>query len=163
MEQSPTPAAEVINNYFLNITGNLNIQAVKDNNPISLLKKHYPYAFPPMQTVPVTEGEIRAIISSVKPKNSSGYDGIPTKILKLCGSQINKPLALIIDKSIKMGVFPERLKYAAITPSHQKGDVSNMANYRPISLLPVFSKIFEKVLYSRLNQHLQADNILTTE
>jgi hypothetical protein len=42
--------AELINNYFLNITGNLNIQAVKDNNPISLLKKNYPYAFPPMQT-----------------------------------------------------------------------------------------------------------------
>jgi hypothetical protein len=63
MEQPPTQAAEVINNYFLNITGNLNIrvQAVKDNNPISLLKKHYPYTFPPMPTVPVTEGEIRGV------------------------------------------------------------------------------------------------------
>jgi hypothetical protein len=163
MEQSSTQAVEVFNNYFLNITGNLNIQAAKDNNPISLLKKHYPYAFPPMPTVPVTEGEIRGIISSMKPKNSSGYGGISTKILKLCGSQISRPLAFITDKSIKTGVFPERLKYAVITTLHKKGDVYNMANYRPISLLPVFLKIFERVKHSRLNQHLQANNTLTTE
>jgi hypothetical protein len=99
----------------------------------------------------------------MKPKNSSGYDGISTKILRLCGSQISKPLAFISDKSIKTGVFPERLKYAVTTPSHKKGDVSNMANYRTMSLLPLFSNIFEKVLHSRLNQHLQTNNILTTE
>jgi len=62
--------AQVINNYFLNIRGNLNIQFVKNNNFISLLKKYYPYAFPPMQEVPVTEGEIRGIINLMKPKNS---------------------------------------------------------------------------------------------
>jgi hypothetical protein len=156
---------EVINNYFLNIPGNLNIKAVKDNNSISLLKKHYPYAFPPMQTVPVTEGEIRGIINSMKPKNSLGYDGISTKILKLCGSQISKPLSFIINKSIKTGVFPERLTYAVITPLHKKGYVSDIANYRPIPILPVFSKIFEKVMHIRLNQHLQTNNthILATE
>jgi len=163
MEQPPTQVAQVINNYFLNIPGNLNIQAIKNNDFISQLKKHYPYAFPPMQTVPVTEGEIRGIINSLKPKNSSGYNGISTKILKLCGSQISKPLAFIIDKSIKTGVFPECLKYAVITPLHKRGDVPDMANYRPISLLPVFSKIFEKAMHSRLNQHLQTNNILATE
>jgi len=62
-----------------------------------------------------------------------------------------------------MGVFPERLKYAVVISLHKKGDVSNMANYRPISLLPMFSKVFEKTMYCRLNQHLQANNILATE
>ena len=90
-----------INNYFLNITGNLNLQATKNSNCIPLLEKYYPDKFPPMQTVPVTEGEIRWIINSMKPKISLGYDGISTKILKLCGSQISKPLDFIIDKSIK--------------------------------------------------------------
>jgi hypothetical protein len=46
---------------------------------------------------------------------------------------------------------------------HKKGDVLNMANYRPISLLPVFSKVFEKAVCCRLKQHLQANNILATE
>jgi hypothetical protein len=61
-----------------------------------------------------------------------------------------------------MGVFPERLKCAVVIPLHKKGDVSNMANYRKISLLPVFSKVFEKAMYCRLNQHLQTNNILAT-
>jgi hypothetical protein len=97
-----------------------------------------------MQIVPITEGEIRSIISSLKSKNSSGYDGISTKILKLCGNQISKPLAFISNKSITMGVFPEQLQYAVLIPLHKKGDVSNVANYRPISLLPVFLKFFLK-------------------
>ena len=162
-EQPPNLLAQIINNYFLNVPGNLKIQATKNNDFISLLEKHYPYAFPPMQIVPVTEGEIRGIINTMKPKNSSGYDGISTKVLKPSGSQISKLLAFIIDKSIKTGIFPERLKYAVVTPLHKRGDVSDIANYRPISLLPAFSKILEKIMHSRLYQHLQTNNILTTE
>jgi hypothetical protein len=105
-----------------------------------MLKKYYPFEFPPMQIVFFTEGEIRSIISSLKSKNSSGYDGMSTKIIKLCGNQINKNLAFIFNKSITMGVFPEQLNYAVVIPLHNEGDVSNMANYRPISLLPVFLK-----------------------
>jgi hypothetical protein len=62
-----------------------------------------------------------------------------------------------------MGIFPEGLKYVVVIPLHKKGDVSNMANYRPISLLPVFSKVFEKVMNCRLNQHLHTNNMLATE
>jgi hypothetical protein len=56
-----------------------------------------------------------------------------------------------------MGVFLEQLKYAVVIPLHKKGDVSNMANYKPVSLLPVFSNVFEKAMYCRLNQHLQTN------
>jgi len=58
-----------------------------------------------MQTVLITEGEIRCIISSIKPKNLSGYDGISTKMLQLYGNKISKPLACIVNKSIIMGFF----------------------------------------------------------
>jgi hypothetical protein len=81
----------------LNITENLNILIAKENNPVSLLKKYYPFEFPPMQKLPITEAEIRSIISSLKSKNSSGYDGISTKILKLCGNQISKPLGFTFN------------------------------------------------------------------
>ena len=69
---------------------------------------------------------------------------ISTKILKLCGNQISNSLAFIFNKSITMGVLPEQLKYAILIPLHKKGDVSNVANYRPFSLLLVFSKVFKK-------------------
>ena len=62
-----------------------------------------------------------------------------------------------------MGVFPEQLKYAVVIPLHRKGGVSNMANCRLISLLSVFSKVFEKAMYCRLNQHLHTSYILATE
>ena len=147
----------------MNISENLNIHNAKHNNPLSLLKKRYPLEFPPMQTVPITEREIGHIISSKKSTISSGYDGISAKILRLCGNQISKPPAFIVNKSITVGVFPEWLKYAVAIPLHKKGDVLNMANYRPISLLPVFSKVFEEAVYCRLKQHLQANNTLATE
>ena len=94
-----------------------------------------------MQIVPITEGEIRSIISALKSKNSSGYDGISTKVLKLCRNQISRTFTYICNKSIIMGVFPDRLKCATVTPLYRKGDVSKMDNYRPTSLLPVFAKV----------------------
>jgi hypothetical protein len=59
------------------------------------------------------------------------------------------------------GVFPDRLKYATIIPVFKKGDKQDLSNYRPISILTSFNKIFEKVIYSRLVQHLNDHNILS--
>ena len=83
IEQSPKRVVEAFNYYFLNITENLNMHTAKDNNTISLLKKYYPFKFPPMQIVPITEREIRNIISSLKSKNSSSYDGISNQNIKI--------------------------------------------------------------------------------
>ena len=155
--------AETFNNYFLNITNNLQIHTGYDTSPISLLKNAYQNDFSQMKTIPVTEGEILSIINSMTTKNSSGYDGISTKILKICSLIISKPLCHICNTSIQSGVFPDHLKYAVVKPLFKNGSRSNMSNYRPISLLPAFSKIVERVMYSRLNQHLIVNNILAEE
>jgi hypothetical protein len=67
------------------------------------------------------------------------------------------------NKSLSLGVFPMRLKYSQINPIFKKGDKTDVANYRPISLLTSFSKIFEKVIYNRLQYHLDINNILAHE
>jgi len=64
---------------------------------------------------------------------------------------------------LSAGTFPDRLKYSEIKPICKKGDKTQITNYRPISLLPVFSKIFEKVLYKRLHNHSSSNNILVKE
>jgi hypothetical protein len=69
LRSPPKQAAEAFNNYFLNVTENLNIHIAKENNPISLLKKYYPFEFPPRQIVPIREWEIKSIISSLKSIN----------------------------------------------------------------------------------------------
>ena len=95
--------------------------------------------------------------------NSSLYDEISCKIIKSCASIISFPLSYIYNYSLHTGIFPDRLKTAVVKPLHKKGDKFNISNYRPISLLPTFSKIFEKAMYSRLNQHLYTNNILVPE
>jgi hypothetical protein len=62
---------------------------------------------------------------------------------------------------LSTGIFPDRLKYSEIKPVYKQGDKLSTSNYRPISLLPAFSKIFEKITYKR--QHLATNNILTKE
>jgi hypothetical protein len=62
-----------------------------------------------------------------------------------------------------MGIFPERLKYITVKPLNKKGDNSNMANYGPISLLKILSKVVETTMHHRLNHHLQTNNISVAE
>jgi hypothetical protein len=81
----------------------------------------------------VTEIEINNAINNLKSKNSSGYDGITNKLLKLSSHTISRPLSYIINKSLIKGVCPERLKYT-IKPKLKKGDKTLIQNYRPISI-----------------------------
>jgi hypothetical protein len=116
-----------------------------------------------MKVIPVTKGEIINVIGSLKSNESSGYDGISSRILKLCSVSISAPLSYICNMSIITGVFHERLKYPVIKPLYKKGDKVDNTNYRPISMLTVFSKILENVMHHRLSQHLHVDNILVQE
>ena len=93
-----------------------------------------------------TTGEIEKIIKELKSKSSCGYDEITTKILIISSPFIASPLIYICNRMLSTGTFPDRLKYSEIKPIYKKGDKTLITNYRPISLLTVFSKIFEKVL-----------------
>jgi len=104
--------------------------------------------------------EINKIIDSLKDKNSSGYDEISTKIIKISKPFIIFPFISICNKMLVQGIYPERLKFSLIKPIYKSGDKYSPSNYRPISLLPVFSKIFEKVIYKRLFDHLNSNVIL---
>ena len=62
--------------------------------------------------------------------------------------------------SMQKGFFPDELKVAKVTPVYKKNDETNLGNYKPISVLPCFSKILERIIYNRLYKHLNSDNIL---
>jgi Notch-like protein len=138
----------------------LNIHKFEKGDTISFLKDSFPRNFPNINVIPITEAEIKSIISFVKPKYSSGYDEITSKILKSCSSIISFPLSHICNYSLHTGIFLDRLKIAVAKPLHKKRDKSNISNYKPISLLSTFSRVFEKAMYNRLNQHLHTNNIL---
>ena len=110
--------------------------------------------YPSMECKCTTTKEIEQIIKSLKTKNSYGYDEISTKILKISCSFISSPLNYICNKILFWGKFPARLKYAVIKPLHKNGDKCEMSNYRPVSLLTSFLKIFEMVMKTRILKHL---------
>jgi len=119
--------------------------------------------YPNMECNCTTVKEIEQIIKSLKSKNSHGYDEISTKILKISCPFIRSPVNFICNKMLFGGVFPNRLKYANIIPLHKNGDKCEASNYRPISLLTSFSKIFETVMQKRILKHITKYNILSTE
>ena len=98
---------------------------------------------------------------SFKSSNSCGYDEVPTKLLKLCSHFISSPLYYIRSRTLFIGVFADRLKYAIIRPLFKEDNKNNVSNYRPISILTSFSKLFGKVMQTRLLKHLTDHNILS--
>ena len=111
----------------------------------------------------ITERETLNIISNLKSKNSSGKDEISNKLLKSIKYEISKPLTIIINQSLETGIFPDALKIAKVKPLFKKGDNCCLNNYRPISLLPTISKIFERVMYIQLYTYFNANNLLSEQ
>ena len=93
-------------------------------------------------------------------KKSPGHDGFSGKFIKLCSPFISELLANIINMSISKGVYPDSLKIARVSPIFKKGVKSDPNNYRPISVLSLINKVFEKVLHARLYSYLNKYNIL---
>ena len=100
------------------------------------------------------------LIRSRDINKSHGFDQISVRMLKICDSSIIKPLSIIFNNALNCGVFPASWKKANIIPIHKKGDKMDIKNYRPISLLPICGKLFEKVIYNSLYKYYEFNKIL---
>lgn len=111
--------------------------------------------------LPVDRHEICGILRDLPNKHGAGVDEIPTFILRHVADQLSQPLAEIINECLVAGCFPSSLKIAKVIPVFKKGSRVNIKNYRPISLLPSLSKVFERVIYNRLMGFLSRHKIFT--
>jgi len=109
---------------------------------------------------PVTRTEIMDAISQLQSKKSEDMYNISMHTIKQFVSALIEPLYHLIYKSFETGSLPEQLKIAKIVPIFKGGDKLLPDNYRPISLLPNFSKIFEKVMSNRLTSFLETNKLL---
>ena len=100
-------------------------------------------------------------MKTLDPAKAHGLDNISIKMIKICNDSITKPLKLIFEQSLKQGEFPNLWKKANVVPSHKKEDKTLVKNYRPISLLPVFGKIFERVIYNSLFNYFLSNKLFT--
>lgn len=109
---------------------------------------------------PVDAATVEKTIESLNNTASEGYDGISTKIIKLSKINIRDVLAYLINLSLEAGIFPEQLKTSVVKPLYKKGSKTDVTNYRPIVLVPVLSKIFEKVMHEKLTSFFSTHKII---
>ena len=102
---------------------------------------------------------IGKIINDLKPKTSIGIDGLSSKLLKLLKDYVALPLSMIINQSFRTGIFPDKLKIAKVIPIYKKDDNFIFDNYRPISILPSISKVFERAIHNQLHNHFVEKNL----
>ena len=98
---------------------------------------------------PITIEEILFLIGKLK-NNFPGHDEIPATVVKAVATLICEPLAFIFNNCISTGAVPIELKMAKVIPVFKGGNNLDVNIYRPISVLPVFSKVFEKAIFNRL-------------
>ena len=103
-----------------------------------------------LRVYPVSDTEISAIIDSLPDKSSSGEDEISNIVVKTTKSVVTKYLTSLINQSFREGVFPTELIKTKVIPLHKEGSRLEEDNYRPISLLNVWSKIYERAMFSRI-------------
>ena len=93
--------------------------------------------------------EMKAIVLSLK-NGAADWDDITPKIIKMIHPSDNHPLVYMINLSLQQGIFPKELKIANVLPLFKACDTCVFNNYRPVSLLCILSKVYEKVMYNRL-------------
>ncbi len=108
----------------------------------------------------INEEVITNIIDKLSPKTSCEFDGISSKLLKTIKITSINPITQIINKMLNSGIFPDKLKIVKIIPIYKKEYETLFTNYRPISLLPAISKIFEKVIFKQLYLFYQEKKLL---
>ena len=109
---------------------------------------------------PTTPNEILNCLSKLK-DGSAGHDCLKPNIIKLCKNELVSPLLHIFNLSLAEGHVPLSMKKANTTPIFKAGDPTIFSNYRPISVLPVFAKVLERVIFNRIYSFLDSQNTLS--
>ena len=104
--------------------------------------------------------DIINVIKALDPCKAHGYGDISIRMLQICYSAIVKPLTVLFENCISQGIFPDNWKKSNICPIHEKGYKQIVNNYRPVSLLPICGKIFERLVFNSLYQFLEEHNLL---
>jgi hypothetical protein len=147
---SPEEIAEAFREYFMSVYNNETItnESVRLTNEVSpctnnIFIRH------------IDTEEVFKAIKSIKTKRSVGPDGIPAYIVKGCADIITPTLSHLFNVSLKTGVFPNKWKTAKVCPIFKNGDRNDVKNYRPVSILSIFSKIFECIIYKHVKFQLK--------
>ena len=161
MKTKPNEVAACQNEFFINKVENL----VKNLpppifDPIPNVERLLQGRTGALEFSCVHPDEVLKIIGSLSNSAAFGLDEIDTTTLKMVKDEITPAVTHIINLSIKTKVFPEGWKSSKVVPIHKKDNILDPSNYRPVSLIPVLSKILEKIVFKQTLQYLTEHDLL---
>jgi Reverse transcriptase (RNA-dependent DNA polymerase) len=156
----PKKIADLFSDYFVNVVTEVKNQTVDNNADVTEKITEQPNS---MFFEDISAGEILDIIKNLNNSNSSDIYNVNTEIIKYCSDFIVAPLLNVFQCCVNQGIFPEKLKSSKIVPVHKKGNKKVLGNYRPIAILPIKSKILEKLICNRLVNYFEKFVIFSSQ
>ncbi|XP_063381206.1 uncharacterized protein LOC134667714 [Cydia fagiglandana] len=152
---NPQDITNAFNKQFLNMEEN------ESHKPDNFRKDNIKFNSSTIYLKPTDQFEITKVIKSLRNSKSCGYDELMTSVIKENAEVLALPLSHLINLSMMQGTFPDKLKISIIKPVFKKGDKRHSDNYRPIALIPIISKVFERVMYSRMLNFFDRFDVLS--
>ena len=154
----PKKIANEFNDYYINIGKNMaaNITSPQGKKIEDYLQSPADHNFHFQRT---NAAEILRTIETLKPKTSKGVDGLSNKLLIEVKNELAPCLAALINESLEKGIFPDKLKCAKVIPIYKKNENTLINNYRPVSILPSISKVYEKVIHNQIYTHFMEQKL----
>ena len=160
---SPSRIANIMNNFFTDKVKSLrNKIPAERSDPLSKFKEAMHQRTCVFKLKKTTEAEVLEVISQLKNSSSSGIDYIDTRTIKLIAELIAPSLVHIVNLSIETSKFPDAWKIAKVVPLLKGGTCDPLLpkSYRPVALLPIFSKILEKIVFRQLIFYLEDNKLI---
>ena len=115
----------------------------------------YSSVTPALCNFSISRDMVEKALKRLDPLKGAGSDGLPSAFVVKCSEVVAEPLYIIYNKSLSTGCFPSAWKEALVVPVYKSGDRSNVNNYRPVSILPIFGKVFESIIYPIVFWHVK--------
>ena len=161
-QNSPAEISRSMNSFFISKVAQLREKIPQvDLDPHAKLREAFQNRGCEFKFKPAEPQEVLKIIKGLKNSKSSGIDFIDTAIVKLVANEILPALTHIINLSISNSIFPTMWKHSKVVPLLKKGDPLLAKNYRPVALLPILSKILEKVVFKQIVKYLDDNKLLS--
>ena len=162
VETTNSQSISTLFNTFFTGIGSTLADAIRQRLPTNIFANNQIPQF--NSTFEFKEIKIKSVfkqLSNLKTNKSTGLDGISARLLKDAAAIIAPTLTDIFNQSLKSSVFPKIWKKGKVTPIYKSGDRSNMSNYRPITVLPILSKILERLVHTQIYSYLSENKILS--
>ena len=150
--ENPEDVANLLNNFFFSMFNKPLSQEDYDAHPASTTT-----FCDPISDINISPDDVQRALLSLDDNKATGPDKIPAKLFRCCAPYISSSLADLFNRSLTSGSVPAEWKVSNIIPIPKGGQKNEVSNYRPISLLPIVSKVLERCIYDQLINHVSSE------